>query len=276
MNMKKLRTLPAAILAGLASSLLMAAPAQAEVRETCAVAAHRGDWSVYTQNGLPAMRNAITKGADYLETDIRLTKDEVFVLMHNQGVAATTNGTGLVANKTLAQIKALRLDDGSRVPTLAEFLALAKPYTQHLLIDIKAMGDRSTYRDLKAQVNEFGNARVRIMSTSTQRLDTLESIAPGIPKGIITRALLTNEQIAPYDSIMLNFDYMTPEWLEQTTYPVYAWTLNDAERWAASNARRLAAVITDAPWDFMAWRETGCAEETPTTEWRARSSRARL
>lgn len=87
----------------------------------------------------------------------------------------------------------------------------------------------------------------------------LESIASGIPKGIVTGTLLSPGQVAPYDSVVLNAAVMTVEWLDAMPYPVYAWTLNDEERWAASNASRLAGIITDASALFIPWRTTGCA-----------------
>ena len=212
------------------------------------------------------MRSAMDKGADYLETDVRLTRDEQLVLMHDARVDATTNGTGRVARMTLRQIKQLRLNDGSRVPTLARFLETAAPSAVHLLIHVKAMGDLSTYRALARQIRAFGTERIRVVSASTQHLDTLGAIAPAIPQGVVTRRLLTPEEVAPYDAVMIDFGQMTVGWLDSMPYPVYAWTLNDEEAWNRSEAYRLAAVITDAPWDFMRWRETGCPTEPSTDE----------
>jgi glycerophosphoryl diester phosphodiesterase len=237
--------------------------AAADVPPTCAVAAHRGDWVVRTQNGLPAMRSAIAGGADYLETDIRATKDGQLVLMHNARLAKTTNGSGLVAKKTLAQLRKLRLDDGSRIPTLAQFFAVAQPSGVHVLIDMKAMGSGiRTYKLLRGLVNAFGQQRVRVTSFSTARLDILTTIAPRIPQGFITGRRLTPEQVAPYDSILLRADMLTSEWLDTMPYKVFVWTVNDPERWATLEANRLAAVITDTPRAFATWRESGCT--TPT------------
>ena len=236
-----------------------AAPAQAEFRQTCAVAAHRGDWSASTENGMPAMRSAVAQRADYLETDVRLTKDRQLVLMHDARVNRTTNGYGQVANKTLAQIEAMRLNDGSRVPPLRRLLTMAKPTGVHLLIELKAMGGLASFRALADLIRGFGSDRVRITSVHTELLDTLASVAPGIEQGIIATTLLTPAEVAPYDSVLINFNHMTVEWLESMTLPVYAWTLNDEQQWSASHADELAAVITDAPALFLPWRETGCA-----------------
>ncbi|MGW1465851.1 glycerophosphodiester phosphodiesterase family protein [Streptomyces sp. NPDC002308] len=99
-------------------------------------AAHRGQWRDAPENSLPAFRAAFDRGAELVETDIRLTKDGVPVLMHDTTVDRTTNGTGAVADLTLAQLRQLRLKEGlggaqaaitdERVPTLEEAMELAK------------------------------------------------------------------------------------------------------------------------------------------------------
>lgn len=93
------------------------------------VAAHRGWSAKYPENTMEAFRAAAELGVDQIETDVRVTKDGELVLMHDATVDRTTDGTGLVREKTLAEIR--RLDAGikkgaefagCRVPTLKEFL----------------------------------------------------------------------------------------------------------------------------------------------------------
>ena len=87
------------------------------------VVAHRGNWSI---------DSAIRMKVDIVEIDIRKTKDGQLVLMHDDTVDRTTNGTGKVKDKTLAEIKQLRLKDKDgrltehTVPTLEEALLAAK------------------------------------------------------------------------------------------------------------------------------------------------------
>ena len=96
------------------------------------VVAHRGNWSIAPENSLAAIDSAIQMKVDIVEIDIRKTKDGQLVLMHDNTVDRTTNGTGKVADKTLAEIKQLRLKDkdgrltGYTVPTLEEALLVAK------------------------------------------------------------------------------------------------------------------------------------------------------
>ncbi|WP_079086340.1 glycerophosphodiester phosphodiesterase family protein [Streptomyces silvensis] len=99
-------------------------------------AAHRGQWRKAPENSLPAIRAAFADGAEIVEVDIQLSKDGVPVLMHDETLERTTNGTGRVADRTVAQLRALRLRVGlggrqaaltrHRVPTLADAMKEAR------------------------------------------------------------------------------------------------------------------------------------------------------
>lgn len=101
-------------------------------RDYVLVAAHRGDWIYAPENSMESLEHAVHFGANLLETDVRLTKDGHFVMMHDLTVDRTTFGTGSVADLTLEEIKQLRLKTnfGTRtemqVPTLEEYIKAAK------------------------------------------------------------------------------------------------------------------------------------------------------
>ena len=97
------------------------------------VAAHRGWSTVYPENTMLAYEKAIEAGVDQIEVDIRITKDGELVLIHDETVDRTTDGSGKVCDKTLEELK--KLDAGSwkgeefkgcRIPTLMEFMELIK------------------------------------------------------------------------------------------------------------------------------------------------------
>ena len=94
---------------------------------------HRGDKHGYPENTLSAFRSALEMGIDVIETDVRMTKDRVLVLIHDRDVVRTTDGSGFVDEMTLEELR--RLDAGSwkgeefageRVPTVVELLELVK------------------------------------------------------------------------------------------------------------------------------------------------------
>lgn len=69
--------------------------------------AHQGGEDEFPSNTLYAFRKAIGAGADMLELDVGVTKDNQIIVMHDTSVDRVTNGKGLVSTKTLKQIKQL-------------------------------------------------------------------------------------------------------------------------------------------------------------------------
>lgn len=98
-------------------------------------AAHRGQWRDAPENSLPAIEAAFDDGAEIVELDVRLTSDGIPVLMHDETVDRTTDGSGEVSSFTLAEIRELRLKEhlggeqtaltDERIPTLAEAMEVA-------------------------------------------------------------------------------------------------------------------------------------------------------
>jgi glycerophosphoryl diester phosphodiesterase len=87
------------------------------------------------ENTLAAFRRALALGAHGVELDVRRSADGALVVMHDDTVQRTTNGRGLVARLTLAQLRALDAGNGERVPTFAE--AFAQLAHTAVLADIK-------------------------------------------------------------------------------------------------------------------------------------------
>lgn len=96
------------------------------------VVAHRGDWRNFPENSLAAIQSCIDLGVDMVEIDVRMTKDEVLVLMHDETLDRTTTGQGRISDWTYDSLQSLRLLDGlgiptdHTIPTLEEALLVAK------------------------------------------------------------------------------------------------------------------------------------------------------
>ena len=78
-----------------------------ESKDNIYVAAHRGWSTLYPENTLLAFKKSIEIGVDQIETDVRITRDGELVCIHDATVDRTTNGTGLVRELTLTQLKLL-------------------------------------------------------------------------------------------------------------------------------------------------------------------------
>ena len=113
--------------------LVIATPAFAEP----IVIAHRGRDATTPENTLAAFRHSIAAGITILETDVRVTKDGEFVLLHDETVDRTTNGRGSIGDLTLAEVQKLDAGSGERIPTLREALRLVRETGTSLLLDMK-------------------------------------------------------------------------------------------------------------------------------------------
>jgi glycerophosphoryl diester phosphodiesterase len=98
---------------------------------TRGICAHRGASLTHPENTLPAFREAIRLGAQMIEFDVAMTRDNEIVLMHDKTVDRTTNGSGPVSEYTLAEIQQLDAGGfkgpefkGTQVPTLGQTLQM--------------------------------------------------------------------------------------------------------------------------------------------------------
>jgi len=107
------------------------------------ICAHRGAMDTHPENTLAAFREAVRLGSHMIEIDVRMTKDNHLVILHDETVDRTTNGKGKISELTIDEVK--HLDAGSwkseefaeeRIPTLKEALA-AMPQNIWLNIHIK-------------------------------------------------------------------------------------------------------------------------------------------
>lgn len=109
------------------------------------ICAHRGANETHPENTLAAFAEAIRLGAQMIEFDVQMTKDNQLVIMHDEKVNRTTNGRGLVGSLSLKKIK--KLDAGKwksrrfkreRVPTLKEALDIMP---KNIWLNIHLKGD---------------------------------------------------------------------------------------------------------------------------------------
>lgn len=104
--------------------------------------AHRGYSAKYPENTLSAFKAALPH-VDGIELDAQLTRDGRLVVIHDETVDRTTNGSGFVKDMTLRQLRLLRTESGERIPTLEEVLVLLEPTDITLNIELKT--DRFDY-----------------------------------------------------------------------------------------------------------------------------------
>jgi glycerophosphoryl diester phosphodiesterase len=167
------------------------------------VVAHRGASAREPENTLVAFESAIRAGADVVELDVRLTADGIPVILHDADVSSTTDGTGLVHELTLGQLKRLDAgrEEGTRheIPTLAEALEVIAAGGAAANLEIKNLPGEPAFDSPRESVLEA--ALEAVASTGFDRpllvssfnwltIERSKAVAPEIPTGFLTVAAI--------------------------------------------------------------------------------------
>lgn len=188
-------------------------------------------------NSLLAIEEAIAVGADMVELDVRATKDGVHVLMHNATIDATTNGTGNVADKTLAELKKLKMRRGSKyyeggVPTLAEALECCKDRI-YINLDCKdIVSERKLVEDIEA-----AGMQDQVMIYGGSYLDKCFKQNPNIALHPYLGSIGDLGKYANYwSAVLFQFGYYKYDGKDSSKYdPEIARKLHEADKLGYSN-----------------------------------------
>lgn len=228
------------------------------------ILAHRGASYDAPENTLSAFRIAQQMGADGVELDTHLSREDVPVVIHNFTVDETTDGTGRVRDLTVSDLK--RLDAGShydytyrheRIPTLDEVFDLLAP-TMRLNVELKSVGVRATALEATVlAVIRRHNAQNRVVISSFNpfALRRMYRLAPNLPLGYLysadVPAYFRLFMIGvPYQArhphhLMIDADYVA--WAHRNHYRINTWTVDDPSRATALKALGVDALITNRP-----------------------------
>jgi len=130
------------------------------------VAAHRGDWRIAPENSIHALQSCIDQKFDMMELDVKMTKDSVLIVMHDQTIDRTTNGKGKVSDFTFDEIGKFRLKNGlgrvtnNSIPTFKELMLLAKG---KILINVDKGNDH--LKEVFKVLKETGTTNQSIVNT---------------------------------------------------------------------------------------------------------------
>jgi glycerophosphoryl diester phosphodiesterase len=227
---------------------------------TPTVIGHRGASGEAPENTMPAFERALAQGAVILESDVHRTRDGALVLFHDDLLERTTNGSGRLAEHTLAELRALDAGarfapagsaefpfrgQGVRIPTLDEFLDAfpdrrlnleIKAHDPALIagvvetirkagreeITLLAAAEDPVMRDLRAHLRETG-VRTAIGASAGDVLGFVRAALDGAPPPPGPMAL----QVPPGFG---GRDLVTPRFVEHAHahgLAVHVWTINE-------------------------------------------------
>ncbi|MGE5251105.1 MAG: glycerophosphodiester phosphodiesterase [Bacteroidota bacterium] len=198
------------------------------------VIARRGDSENAPENTLPAFESAIASGADGIELDVHQTADGQLIVHHFFNLGTTDNGTGLVGEKSLSELKALDSGawfharfSGIHKPQLAEVLELCKGRI-HLEIDMKHSSLDFLHRVIR-EVEDFGSTdQVELTTAHYPLLLYAKTRSPRIRTGtffyepptwmplrLAQQHALDWSSLLKIDMVHLNLALITPEFVEE-------------------------------------------------------------
>ncbi|MCM3576247.1 DUF1080 domain-containing protein [Mesobacillus subterraneus] len=178
------------------------------------VAAHRGVPSLAPENTMAGYRLAYELGADMIETDIQRTKDGHLIIMHDNSVNRTTNGTGNVHDLTLEEIRQLDAGikysqdfAGEKVPTFKEFLQEFKGKDVVLLVELK---DTGIEEQVIQEIEEENMAnQVVLQSFYLDSMVISNKLKPEIPVGFLYSAGVPKTESAKLYNARIMTEYGT-------------------------------------------------------------------
>ncbi len=226
--------------------------------------AHRGGGSFAPENTLAAMRCGLDYGFDMVEFDAKLSKDNVLILLHDDDVKRTSNGKGLAAEKTYAELLELDMGEwhsayyaGEPLPKLESIVRFALENDIICNIEIKPCPGREKITGklvAEAAAQWFKNSAIPplLSSFSAEALEAAYKAAPELP-----RAFLCEEYNAEAKKILkkLNCIAINPrestltekviKTIHKDGYKICAWTVNDYRRAKELLAWGCDAIFTD-------------------------------
>lgn len=210
---------------------------------------HRGFQARYPENTMVSFLAAVEAGAQFVELDVTLTRDNQVAIMHDDTVDRTTDGRGQVSDYDLDALQ--KLDAGSwfhpcftgeRIPSLEEVLEKVAPRA-HINIEIKSheLFDCALTGQVEQGVIDLVLARgvekrILISSFDPEVLKRIQQLYPGITVSLISEQSPFDETVAQClelgaFSYHPHLDYIDRELvgaLHKADVYVFPWNINDA------------------------------------------------
>ncbi|MFD9032294.1 glycerophosphodiester phosphodiesterase [Streptomyces sp. NPDC059567] len=210
---------------------------------------HRGVMGVEPENTLRSFVRAEQVGMDVIELDLHLSKDGALVVMHDADVGRTTDGSGAIAEKTLAELRELDAGGGERVPVFEEVLDAVRSPLQAEIKDVsaaRALAEVMNRRDLVG--------RVEVLSFHDGALAEVSRLVPGVRTALVADLwdadVVDRAKSVGAGALVLNIRHLTLETVERAHgegLRVIGWVVNTQDHLRLVRALELDGATTDYP-----------------------------
>ena len=217
--------------------------------------AHRGYVAKGVENSIEALEGAAEVGADYVEFDIILTKDNKFVVMHDFNLKRLVGLNKRVQDMNFDEVVGLTIKQGdftSKIPSLEEFVNKAKELNMNLVIELKPHGaEPPNYIDILIdEVKRLKLENYKFMSLNSKVMEELETKVPNLETGYVIPLQFGNFHRSNVDFFVIeDFSYRDRlvEQARKENKQVFVWTINDPALITKYLQSPADAIITDEP-----------------------------
>ncbi len=214
---------------------------------------HRGAPRERRENTLPSFAQALDEGADGVELDVHMTRDNVIVVHHDRTVSAAMHASSAGAalrDVTAGALRDMPLDSGDLIPTLDEVFALVDGRAT-VYVEVKAAGIEAA---LAACLQRWPLARVAVHAFDHRIPVAVRALCPELDIGLLSASypidiaavLRGTAATALWQQAELIDEALVRE-VHDMGARVIAWTENDPERARALIGMGVDAICTDTP-----------------------------
>ena len=217
--------------------------------------AHRGYVAKGVENSIEALEGAAEVGADYVEFDIILTKDNKFVVLHDYNLKRLAGLNKRVQDMNFDEVVGLTIKQGdftSKIPSLEEFVNKAKELNMNLVIELKPHGaEPSNYLDILIdEIKRLKLENYKFMSLNSKVMEELETKAPNLETGYVIPLQFGNFHHSSVDFFVIeDFSYRDHlvEQARKENKQVFVWTINNPALITKYLQSPADGIITDEP-----------------------------
>jgi len=217
--------------------------------------AHRGASGHEPENTLRSINKAIALGAAWIEIDVHRVENEL-VVIHDNRLERTTNGTGYVSERSLSYLRSLDAGLGERIPLLREVFE-SVGNRAGINIELKGPGTSVPVINL---IDEYVNTgrlsykEILLSSFYHDKLKRIKSVQPEIRTGVILGRTVPSsaqfaEELGSY-SVHLRLGHIKPKLIDdahQRGLKVFVYTVNHPEELSEIQILGVDGVFTDYP-----------------------------
>ena len=226
--------------------------------------AHRGFSGKYPENTLLAFRKAAELDIFGVEFDVHLTADRQLVVIHDETIDRTSNGSGFVKDMTLKELRQYDYGKwfgeqfaGEKIPTLLEVLAVFKE-TDHIL-NIEIKSDIFEYKGIEQLISEEIEMagiqeRIIISSFNHESIQRFHQLQPTIQTGVLFSSLIVDidsyVNSLPGDALHIHYYHIYRHAIQRVIEDgctVRAFTVNDTAIARQLQTAGIEAIFTDIP-----------------------------